>query len=599
MRRPTSMSRSDPRLAAVLALALLGLAAAPRRVSGAPRAVRGDASAGAPMTTANRTAGVAPLAVFFDAVDDVDSPAGAPNRTFAWTSGVIQPADRDGAYYAWDFGDPGSGTWSTTGLSRNTTTGYTAAHVFENPGTYTVSLSVTDTDGAVDTYVQTITVSAFAGTTYYVASDGNDGNDGLSQQTPFATFDRGFSAVNGGPNRRLLLRRGDTFTTAGVSVSAAGPGAIGAYGTGNRPVVNVTGTAGGITVRAPDWRIMDLDLVGPGTTVDQAAGVGYANAVQTVNALVLRVRATDFRVGMGNGIAPNIYSTPHDGSFWVDSEVPTSYAGNVYVGARRLAILGCDLHDSPLTHVLRVWEAYKGTISNNRLWNPGPTRHAIKLHSTTVGDGRPETRWVTVSDNLIRGTSWSVVIGAKDALTDERPTHVVFERNRFFSQPTVQIDLVVHSSHVLARNNVFDATGGRDGYTGIHVTHMGTVVPLEDDVRVLHNTIARSDVSDRFDGIVVDSGVTNVLVHGNLAVPGTAVTITGFDGTAAGAGYVETQNALTNSPGFTDIATGDFTLVAGSPEVDQADVIPTVRDDFDRTPRPLGVRFDVGAFESH
>ncbi|HUW84930.1 MAG TPA: PKD domain-containing protein, partial [Phycisphaerae bacterium] len=91
-------------------------------------------SAGA-MTTASRTSGIAPLAVFFDAVD----PA----------SGVIQPADGDYASlgYAWDFGDPDAGTWSTNGNSRNTAMGYVAAHVYEQPGTYTATLTVTDTQG--------------------------------------------------------------------------------------------------------------------------------------------------------------------------------------------------------------------------------------------------------------------------------------------------------------------------------------------------------------------------------------------------------------------------------------------------------------------
>ncbi|HUW84794.1 MAG TPA: PKD domain-containing protein, partial [Phycisphaerae bacterium] len=87
------------------------------------------------MTKASRTSGIAPLAVFFDAVD----PA----------SGVLQPTDGDYASlgYAWDFGDPDAGTWSTNGNSRNTAMGYVAAHVYEQPGTYTATLTVTDTQG--------------------------------------------------------------------------------------------------------------------------------------------------------------------------------------------------------------------------------------------------------------------------------------------------------------------------------------------------------------------------------------------------------------------------------------------------------------------
>ena len=101
---------------------------------------------GSPMTTASRVTGVAPLSVFFDAVDTIPEGTASP---FAWASGVVQPTDREGTRYDWDFGDPAAGTWRTTGLGRNSATGYTAAHVYENPGTYTATLSVMDTAGTV------------------------------------------------------------------------------------------------------------------------------------------------------------------------------------------------------------------------------------------------------------------------------------------------------------------------------------------------------------------------------------------------------------------------------------------------------------------
>ncbi|MEW6251289.1 MAG: hypothetical protein AB1716_11625 [Planctomycetota bacterium] len=116
------------------------------------------AAADLPMTTASRTSGVAPLLVHFDAVD-VDG----------WLSGVLQPPNEDFAlfYYEWNFDDPGSGNWSTTGYSRNYAIGFVAAHVFENPGHYEVRLTVTTNAGAVHTYVQGIDVEAYAGVTIY------------------------------------------------------------------------------------------------------------------------------------------------------------------------------------------------------------------------------------------------------------------------------------------------------------------------------------------------------------------------------------------------------------------------------------------------
>ncbi|WP_059439082.1 PKD domain-containing protein [Anaeromyxobacter sp. PSR-1] len=562
-------------------------------VPGAPGASGTAPAPAAPMTAANRVAGVAPLAVFFDAVDT--QPEG-PASPFTWRSGVVQPADPEAAEYVWDFGDPGAGAWRTTGLSRNTATGYTTAHVYEAPGTYTATLTVTDAGGTRRTYRQQITVSAPAGKTYYVAAGGNDGNAGTSPDAPFATFARGFAAVNGGPGRRLLLRRGDTFTTVGVTLTAPGPGIIGAYGEGARPVLRVTGVDGGLIVRAPDWRLMDLELVGPGAAVDQAAAVGYSNVVQTVNALVLRVRSTGFRVGLGNGDWKPIYATPHDGNAWVECEATAEQSGGMYVGGRRLAILGNDLHDMTSTHALRVWQAHKAVIAHNRLWNPGGTRHALKLHGPAHGDGRPETRWVTVADNRVRGRVWSMAIGPQDAENDERVSHVVVERNITSGEASVQVDLTIWARDVMVRNNVFDGTGAAKYYTAVLVGRRG-LEPEPEDVRVVNNTMVRRDAADEFAVIRVERSAARVTLRNNLA-SAPLCREPAIVGGVAGQGLTQDHNLLTALPGFTDPERGDYTLGPRSPAVDAGAPLVEVRGDFLRTARPRGTAYDLGAYES-
>lgn len=575
----------------VLAVLVAGLAT-PGSLGATPAAGGEGEPAALPMTAASRVAGVAPLAVFFDAVDT--QPEG-PASPFAWRSGVAQPADPEGAEYAWDFGDTGAGVWPTTGLSRNTATGYTTAHVYERPGTYTVTLTVVDVSGARRSYRERITVSPFSGKTYYVAAGGSDRNAGTSPEAPFATFDRGFAAVNGGPNRRLLLRRGDAFTTAGVAITAPGPGIIGAYGEGSRPLLHVTGVDGGIIVRAPDWRVMDLELVGPGAGVDQGAAIGYSNVVQTVNALALRVRSTRFRVGLGNGDWKPIYSTPHDGNAWVECEATAEQSGGMYVGGRRLAILGNDLHDMSATHALRVWQAHKAVIAHNRLWNPGGTRHALKLHGPAHGDGRPETRWVTVADNRVRGRVWSMAVGPQDAENDERVSHVVVERNVTTGEPSVQVDLSIWASDVVVRNNVFDGTGAAKYYTAVAVGRRG-IEPAPDRVRILHNTLVRRDAVAELYAVRVAPDARNVTVRNNLVSAPAAAEKGVVQGEAPG--LVADHNLLTPSPGFADDGRGEYVPGPRSPAVDAGAALGEVRSDFARAPRPRGAAPDVGAFEA-
>ena len=79
-------------------------------------------------------------------------------------------------------------------------------------------------------------------TTYYVSSTGNDSNNGTSQGTAWQTIDR----VNQityqiQPGDQILFQRGGHFRGGliwGTSGSAASPVVIGAYGTGDAPIID-------------------------------------------------------------------------------------------------------------------------------------------------------------------------------------------------------------------------------------------------------------------------------------------------------------------------------------------------------------------------
>ena len=81
-----------------------------------------------------------------------------------------------------------------------------------------------------------------AGVSYYVSTDGDDSNDGLSPQSPWKTISKVNSAEGFGPGSKVLFRRGDVwaFGDAGFDTLAPrGSGSatdrlvIGSYGTGD------------------------------------------------------------------------------------------------------------------------------------------------------------------------------------------------------------------------------------------------------------------------------------------------------------------------------------------------------------------------------
>lgn len=562
------------------------------------------------MTTASRTSGVAPLAVFFDAVDDVERGPGVNGSTFAWSSGVFQPADYEGTQYDWDFGDPGSGTWATgtPNRSRNTATGYTAAHVYESPGSYTARLTVTDATGTVRTYTQAITVSDFSGTTFYVAVTGRDSNDGRSPSTAFRSVDQAMTTAlaTSGPVR-VLFNRGDTFgVIRAYEITKEGPGIIGAYGTGDRPVLSIE-DLGETNVFLPygtgrDWRFMDLDMVGPSTTT-LTGPIGPPNTIQAVQMLVLRVRARNWKVGIGWADWEPIFATPHDEMALVECEV-TGAQLCAYPGGRRLMLLGNDFRDGGNTHVLRVWQAHKAVISNNNLLRPHAQRHCLKLHGPSVSGpdsdhglriACPATRWVTISDNNVEASTqsqWSISIGPQDSINDERISHVVYERNRHAGSPSLVAEIESSASAVMVRNNVFDGTPA-DGYTGVLYMQRG-IEPAPDDVRIYGNTFHKGGANSGTIGFDIGPAVTRCRIRNNLFSYGSGSATLVQGGT--GAGFAADHNLLTTTPGF---VAGGFSLSPGSPAVDAGASLTELREDHVRAARPAGAGHDIGAYESH
>ncbi len=508
------------------------------------------ADGGGAMTTASATAVTAPWLVHFDTIDTV-SPS--------WTSGVEQSSSDDVAElrYEWTFDDAGNEEdWrypTQSPGSNNEHQGFLAAHVFESAGTHTVTLTLTETDGTETVYTEDIEVSAFAGTTYYVSNAGSNGNDGLSTGAPFETFAYAMTFL--ADDVRILFNRGDTWTvSANISVDAD-PWIIGAYGTGNRPIFNHTAGGNLWTLRgAGGWRLVDLDLrvtSGGGNSPFYFHNPGADDADDF---LMLRCRVDGWESTQQNERNTNELIGI------VDCDIVNGGTyGSFFAGASRIVYMGNSVDNTGgSSHVLRIGRGYKAVISRNRLFDPGSGRHALKLHGPIFGGSRPDTQYVHISDNEVRGDDWCIAIAPTDASSDERILDVVVERNRIYGMADSNREMAVAASSVIVRNNVFFAenvTGST--WRAVSIFQRGGEPSPPDDIRVLHNTVyCPETLTATFSIYTEEDSPTNVEADNNLISAPDVTTV------------VSTGGLEVAASSFVDTVLEDFRLVSASPAID-------------------------------
>ena len=132
------------------------------------------------------------------------------------------------ATYTWNFGD--------TGSAFNTLTGWIGAHTYDNPGTYTATLTVTDTAGNSSTVTTQVTIAASTRRSIYVDSvGGNDANTGASAQFAVATVARAIQLV--GNDTQILFHNGQTFQVVNSCAVVNSNVLVTTYGSGTPAVL--------------------------------------------------------------------------------------------------------------------------------------------------------------------------------------------------------------------------------------------------------------------------------------------------------------------------------------------------------------------------
>jgi hypothetical protein len=429
---------------------------------------------------ASRLSGPAPLAVLFDATGTA-APGG---NTF------------HDLVYTFTFGD-GPGTWPHSGKPRDRQVGGPiAAHVFEQPGTYTVKVEAGGSSATVQVRVDD-PGKVYAGSRTICVGSAFDGcPQGAEQRSSLpALFD----------DRRVLLRRGDSFGTLtlrqgdqGVQVGAFGPGR-------DKPRVFAVSIGAGrpMSTRWPrDISVMDLSLA---DGVLQEGGVSRLLLLRLdldgpapANNRLHLSRAVGYWAleDTRRVVALDKFKVPSE-IFVVDNRVVGNTTvkdtplHNLTMSGARMAVMGNELSQA-WEHNLRLYTAHKVFIAHNTIRGRSSDggRHSIKLHSTGTGAhsdhlvdaAQRASSQIIIADNRFGdpadNNSWTVAVRPQSERYGEGIEDVIVENNRFVKGLRTGYDLVLVGRRMTSRGN-----SRSDGSPIVVHTHPGGAYPLPADWR--------------------------------------------------------------------------------------------------------------------
>lgn len=405
------------------------------------------------------------------------------------------------ARYDWNFGDSGS--------KYNTLVGFNAAHTYERPGTYTITLRVTNEGGRSDTTTRTVTIGNANRKVIYVSNGGSDSNSGGSEGSAVRSLDRAFSLAGGGNNAEIRLNRDDTWSVTGMRGLSGSNLVVGAYGSGANPVIRWDGSR----IDRPIFQVNGSNVTFKNLTfTSRFTDTEKANMPDALNVggRNVSVRETQF---LNIGTAINANSNP-TGVLAVDNSAPSvvgirSYfawvqgSDHVYIGNR----VANSTREAPL----RIFQGAKRVLlSGNDLTNLSRVSAGDKYDTAKNSLTAQWGDYIYVTGNkLTRGPIRVGPLGDGDGYQWQyaRTNYVVLEGNLLSGASFVEHG----AQHVMIRNNVSIAHGmpafSVDGYDSSY--GRGVV-----NLSVVNNTVVNSSTSGQF--LKVGGSVNGINLVNNL-----------------------------------------------------------------------------------
>lgn len=461
----------------------------------------------------SRLSGTAPLAIFFD----------ASGTTSTQTTRPIHDVQ-----YGWDFGDTSAGTWTNgtnVHTNKNVAFGHVASHVFETPGTYTVTATAYD-GVSTDLKTKTIIVAdpnvTWAGTKTICYSTGAAPVAGVNGVPTGAVCVGGVTdlaasiAANIGAsgNTRHLLKAGDTFPISSqIMIDKGGPSMIGKFGTGANPIINsLLSASAAISLSRSTTPTGVSDWVFQDFTIDcnnMNNGSAFAGNGSCSRILMNRVYLTRCGYGLllsGSTLNALNGAVSYTHAMWDQFYLVNSTIYDLYTSASgpnaifgscdRGVVMGCNINNnSNGEHGIRFQYLNRGVINNNTIQGIAPGKVNLTVRGapyagsvTQVGPVYSEK--IVMSDNyLVGGASVGMVgFGPQNGTSDERGRDFIFERNFLLGTSSVTNMILSSQQDITFRNNLINLPAGGGGGFAFGVQPSG-IVPNPTRNHVYNNIV--------------------------------------------------------------------------------------------------------------
>lgn len=357
--------------------------------------------------------------------------------------------------FKWNFGDAGS--------AFNDMKGFSAAHSYAKPGTYTITLDASNKLGKRDAATLIVNVTPSNRRAIYVSNEGLDSNSGLSASSPIKSVAQALKMVDA--NTEVLFHRGDTFSMGQSFAIEDSNVLIGAYGVGERPKIIWTGLRNSSAMFSTGTKTanvtvqdLSLDSIYNKDTDDK----GIALGIRPGGSNITFQRNTLLNLMHG----ANLNQRPN-GFLFLGNDAPLKTGIRkyfVWAEGSHVTIVGNHAANSTREHIVRANYVSKVNVSHNDFTNISRVAEGDRYDIQKTALNMQSGDFAYMGNNKLQA-AWHIgPLGKETGIEDvsRRFKYAIGEFNQV-SNSTMEVQ---HGAeHVMLRDNVFH----NDGISAISV----------------------------------------------------------------------------------------------------------------------------------